>query len=416
MEYNEYTRITRIKLLLLKYGVYFEPMDLFNQLPDIDKYKTKHLKSKIISENNKVYNCEKENYIIPSEILISKDEEKSISKLRYEKNSPVTLKIKDNKIYLEYENIVQDVCIELVKKNELLSKKIPKDVLDNESTIGDYIQLIGLDRIGILFFEGCYNWMIGKPCKFCNLPHSDEYHRFIPNLNNLKNENNNYVQWWNKYKKDYLIGLEYSLKEFLNECNLEHCHIAFMAGNLISNVEMWNMAEEVLNYLKDSIEFAKYDCYLNIAPHDDIKRLEFVKKIGIKQVQYNLEVVNEETFKDACPNKMDFNEFIAKLKEAVIVLGNGNVRSNFVLGLNTLSETIDFANYMAKEGIVFDYTVFQPKRGTLYENKKSPDFDDVIKFTAELARIYKRFRFKPIFCELSSRSCVINEFYKEMKK
>lgn len=61
-----------------------------------------------------------------------------------------------------------------------------------------------------------------------------------------------------------------------------------------------------------------------------------------------------------------------------------------------------------EKGIVFDYSVFQPKKCTPYVNKVSLDFDDVIQFTLELVKIY-RYNFKPIFCSLSSRSSIVNE-------
>ena len=415
MDYNKYGNVTKTKLLLLKYGVKFEPINIFNKLKDISTYKTKLLKTKIVEKDNKVFNCEVDTTIIPSEILISKGNNISIAKLRYNENSPIVLKLINENIILEHENRKLDVHVEMVKKNLILEKKLPEKILNNGSKIDDYIQLIGIDRIGILFFEGCYNWMVGKPCKFCNLPHSDEYHKYIPNLNNLQKEEFNITQWWNKYKKDYLIGLRYSLQEFIRNNNLKHYHIAFMSGNLMSNKSMWNIAEEVIEYLGKEIEFKRYDCYLNITPHDHIDRLKKIKELGIKQVQYNLEVVNEKTFNDACPNKINFYQYIHKLKEAVTILGRGNVRSNFVFGLNTLDETIEFAKNIAAEGIVCDYTVFQPKKGTLYSNKKPPNFNDVIEFSEKLSEIYKQHEFKPIFCELSSRSCIINEIYKEQR-
>jgi len=415
MEYDKYTNITRVKILLLKYGVKFEPINIFKKIPNINEYKTKRLSLKIVNKDYSVFNGEEDNNIIASEIILSHEKNSCISKLRYDVNSPITLKVIDGNIILEYNNKRLNLNVDLVKKESLLTKKIPQNILNNNSTIGDYIQLIGIDRIGILFFDGCYNWIVGKPCKFCNLPHSDEFHKFIPNLNKLRENNFKIKEWWKSYKNEYLIGLEYSLKEFLANGNLKHYHIAFMSGNLSNSEEIWEIAEEVLIYLQNSIDFENYDCYLNIAPHDKIERLKTIQKTGIKQVQYNLEVVNEQTFQDACPNKMNFSQYIDKLKEAVTIFGKGNVRSNVVFGLNTLNETIDFAKKLAKEGIVCDYTVFQPKKGTQYENKSAPDFDEVLKFSEELALIYKENEFKPIFCELSSRSCVINEIYREIR-
>ena len=111
---------------------------------------------------------------------------------------------------------------------------------------------------------------------------------------------------------------------------------------------------------------------------------------------------------------MKFDIFLEKMLEAVKIMGKGNVRSNFVLGLDDFTETIEFARKIAEKGIVFDYSVFQPKRCTPYANKQAPDFDKVIEFTSELVKIYKNFSFKPIFFSLSSRSSIVNEMFNEL--
>lgn len=406
-------KITETKIKLLKYGVKFEPIDLFNKFYDIDKYKIKDKDFKLTHKNFTVYNSSANIIKMPSEILLSDNIRKSITKLRYNQDSPISINMKKNNIWLEYNNEKIDIEVELVKKNPILFEKLPTDVLANNSTIGEYVSVIGVDRVAILFFEGCYNWLIGKPCKFCNLPQADEMGNFKPNLNTLRNCDFDIKKWWNLYKKDYLIGLKYSLKRITEENKSNHMHIFFMSGNLSTNIDMWDIAEEVISYLAEEIDFSKYDSCLNIAPHDKLDRLYKLKKIGIKQIQYNLELINAESFSNICPGKMKFEEFLNKLKEAVQVYGRGNVRSNFVLGLNDINDTIKFAKEIANSGIVFDYTVFQPKKNTPLCNKSAPDFDSIIYFSEELANIYVENNFKPIFCSLSSRSCIINELYED---
>lgn len=413
MEEANYNKITDTKIKLLKYGIKFEPVDLFNKFYNIDKYKTKDKDFRLTNKDFTVYNSSDNIIKIPSEILLSDEKRKSITKLRYNSNSPISINIKNNDIWLEYDNKKIDIKVELVEKNPILFEKIPTDVLANNSTIGDYVSLIGIDRVAILFFEGCYNWLIGKPCKFCNLPQADEVGRFKPNLNYLKGYGFDVKKWWDFYKKDYLIGLKYSLKRILEQNNLNHMHIFFMSGNLPTNTDMWDIAEEVISYLANEVDFCQYDSCLNISPHDKLDRLYDLKKTGIRQIQYNLELINTESFADICPGKMRFEEFLNKLKEAVQIYGRGNVRSNFVLGLNDIDATIKFAKEIAYDGIVFDYTVFQPKRNTPLCNKNAPDFDNIMYFSEELANIYVENDFKPIFCSLSSRSCIINELYED---
>lgn len=85
-------------------------------------------------------------------------------------------------------------------------------------------------------------------------------------------------KWWDFYKKDYLIGLKYSLKRILEQNNLNHMHIFFMSGNLPTNTDMWDIAEEVISYLANEVDFCQYDSCLNISPHDKLDRLYDLKK------------------------------------------------------------------------------------------------------------------------------------------
>ena len=414
--YENYSNIVRMKILILKYGVKFEPLNLFNLYQGIENFKIKQRVVKPTRRNFQVYDMSSDKTIIPSEVILDDGNRRSIVKLRYSEESPITLKLNNDKLYLETNGKIEnEISITLVKNPKILSEKIPSNILNNNSTIGDYIDIVGVDRVSILFFEGCYNWLNGCPCKFCDLHPKQEDSKYRPSLNKLKDFDFDVKKWWDFYKKDYLKGLEYSLKKIIQSNFLEHIHIFFMAGNMPTNTDVWDIAEETIEYLAKTIELGNYDNYINIAPHDNIDRLIKLKKLGIRQVQYNLEVVNEKNFEETCPGKMPYKIFLNKIEEAVQIMGKGKVRSNFVLGLDNMEETINFAKNIADKGIVFDYSIFQPKKCTPYANKKSPDFDEVLAFSNELSKIYKSKDLKPIFCSLSSRSSLINELYEEEK-
>lgn len=412
-KYDLYSNVTKWKILLLKYGVKFEPLNLFNSYPSIREYKTKSRSLYVITKNFEVYDKSKDKSLIPSEIVLKDKQQKSLVKLRYSENSPIELKIIENKIYFFIDDVKQDIDVELVKKHEILNKKLKNGL----NCVGDYIDIVGIDRISILFFEGCYNWLSGKPCKFCDLHSQKEEHiTYKPTLNNLKKFDFNVMKWWNNIKKEYLENMTEALNLVLKEKNMQHKHIFFMSGNLKTNTDVWNIVEETIRYVTQKINLSEYDTYLNVAPHDKIERLLAIKEMKIKYIQYNLEIVDEENFNYTCPGKLKYKEFLYKLREAVNYYGKGYVRSNFVLGLDDMDKTLEFAKKIAKEGIVFDYSVFQPKKNTVYYNKKTPDFDEVILFTRELVNLYKRYNFKPIFCSLSSRSSIVNELYEEKVK
>lgn len=409
-KYNLYSNVTKWKILLLKYGIKFEPLNLFNSYPKICEYKTKSRSLNVVTNNFEVYDKSKDKTLIPSEVILKNGKSKSLVKLRYSESSPFKLKVFEKRLEFYFNDIKQDIDIELVKKNDVLKQKLKNDL----NCVGDYIDIVGVDRISILFFEGCYNWLSGVPCKFCDLhPQKEDHITYKPTLNKLKQFDFNTKNWWNDIKGIYLKNLLEALEIVLADTSIEHKHIFFMAGNLKTNTEVWDIVEETIEYISKKIDFSKYDTYLNVAPHDNVQRLIKLKDLKIKYIQYNLELVDEKIFNYTCPGKLKYNEFLNKLLEAVKYYGNGFVRSNFVLGLDNMEHTLDFAQKIAKEGIVFDYSVFQPKKNTPYYGKSTPDFDEVIFFTKELVKIYIQYDFKSIFCSLSSRSSVVNELYNE---
>ena len=134
--------------------------------------------------------------------------------------------------------------------------------------------------------------------------------------------------------------------------------------------------------------------------------------MGFNQVAFNLEVIGEDRFKEVCPGKasvIGYGNFVHALEEAVKVFGFGKVRSNFVLGAQPIEELLSGVKELADKGIVADYSVFSPKRGTPWENKKPPEMQEVVDFSLALANIYQEHGFKGIYCGLSSRSSVLNE-------
>ena len=153
------------------------------------------------------------------------------------------------------------------------------------------------------------------------------------------------------------------------------------------------------------------DSYLNAPPHSKQTDLISIRECGIKQIQYNMEVYGYKKYTEICPGKTDYHELIKKYMEAVDVFGRGNVRSNFVLGIQPIDELIEGVEILASIGVVSDYSIFQPKRGTKFGSMLPPSIDTVVEFTKYLADVYSRHSFKPIYCSLSSRSSIINEIY-----
>lgn len=408
--------ITNTKINLIREGVRFEPLSLFTNYPKINLFKTKRLKTNPTRIGNEVYDLTNEFNLLPAEIIIERDNNKSIVKLRYNEKSDYILRLNEKKLVeLWYMEKKVDIDIFLVKIYQILEEQTPLIINNHRTKVGDFVDIVGIDRISILLFEGCNNWNCGKACKFCDLHPKMKQDKVIRPTTNDLHKYETVKSWWNETKQLYLEGIKYSLNRILKEISFPHKHLFIMAGNLPTNRDVWEIAEEVIYDMSKYLDLNQFDSYLNISPHDNILRLKKVKKLGIKNVQYNLEIANKSLFEYTCPGKMNYDIFVGKLKEAITVFGKGNVRSNFIFGLQNKDEMLEELENLAKYGIVADYSIFQPKRKTEYSNKISPSFEDVLYFNNKLVEMYLKYKFKPIFCTLSSRSSIVNEVYNDRK-
>ena len=161
---GKFSEVTKIKMKILEEGVKFEPISLFSDVIKKVKFKNKTIFKKPISDGKEVYDYSSRNEIIPSEILLDDTKNESIVKCRYNPNSSVELRWQDDKLEIYQDNQKLKLNASLIKEYDVLGQKIDDDFL-----VEDYVDVVGMDRISLLLFEGCYNWICGKQCKFCDL-------------------------------------------------------------------------------------------------------------------------------------------------------------------------------------------------------------------------------------------------------
>lgn len=412
-KYTSLPPLARWKALILENGVRFDDPRLFNSIPDIEQYKVKKRQLKPVARDLTVYDESKDPSLIPAELIIRHAQHASIVKLGYRENSPIGIGIDDNNIVLYDDKTHEEIPLnaELVKRYQALDHKMPESIDPGQRPVSDVVDVVGLDRLSVITFDGCWNWNKGTPCRFCDLnPKSSDYGSVKAMTNLLREFDQNIDRWWGDSKDGYLKALKYGFGYLLgHEVIKPHRHLLIMSGNLPKSDKTWDIAQTVIDNLNEVEPVDQFDNYLNICPHPDIDHLKKVKATGIKQVQYNLEVVGEDVFSQMCPGKLDYNSFRNRLLEAVGVMGFGNVRSNFVLGLQPVEQLLEGVAALAEKGIVADYSIFQPKRGTPLEEYPSPTMDDIVYFTTQLVNIYRHYNFQGIYCNVSSRSSIMNE-------
>ena len=204
--------LTDCKIDLLKFGVSFSPLDLFKDV-DKNKYKMKFInKNPQLNNNFQVFDLSEDQNCLPAEILIDDKTKQSLTKLRYNELSPMKMSFDNNFIKIYKNDVELPFEFSLVEEHSILNEPIPSSITKNNFKIGDFISIVGLNRITILFYDGCYNWLCGKNCHFCDLhPKRPEDIVARPTLNNL-NIYGSVENWWNKQKNEFINCVTYSLK------------------------------------------------------------------------------------------------------------------------------------------------------------------------------------------------------------
>ena len=181
--------LAKWKILITSSGVDFSEPNQFNNYKDIENYKTKKRIVKPVAEDGRVFDLSKDFSLIPSEILISNCHSSSILKLRYQENSPYRIKVDDFgslKLFNKPDNSFIPIDLKLVEKRKYLDVLLPYKINNRYPKIEEFINILGMDRLTVLTFDGCWNWINNNSCKFCDLhPRGKNFVSATPSLNSL---------------------------------------------------------------------------------------------------------------------------------------------------------------------------------------------------------------------------------------
>lgn len=402
--------VLNVKLLILVHGLDFDFQSIKNWYPDLkSQYKVNKIR---VSDRHFISTKSEERNYIPDELILEKSKNRSVVKVYYLTNSPFLFTIRNKKFIIldKKSRKVLPVNIHLVPLLNYSKRE------DGQVAMDEFVNTVGLDKITIIPFDGCENWIYGEQCTFCGANPSRTKSTGVKlSITNLKGKfNNNYRDWWNNKRIYMKKNVTKSFKSLIKEKFKPHLHLAVMSGNILDLDFAWDIAFDLVESIKDKINLSKIDSYFNLMPPNDFKKINQCKKYGFQTICFNLECYTKKYFKKVCPGKelrYGYDKMIQALTYSVKIFGRGQVRTNFVLGSEPINLLIKGAKKLAKLGIVSDYTVFFPRPGSLWAKKKPLTPDEILLFTKKLVVIYKKYFFHPYCCALSSRSSIANEYY-----
>lgn len=394
------------KLSIIAYGVDADGNELAASIADYPMaYKTKRAKKRTSLINGKMFDTgdEKSPYVPQELILFFDNGRQSVVKFNYKHSSPIKLILSDDK---------KELKLWHSKDNWNLPVKLPRRVPSDE-----YVSVLGIDRLGIMGYHGCSGWLQKRQCLFCdNVALRQGEHTLIPNLNDLPDLDKSTIEnWLENLTPEYAERIAESCARLIPSIR-PHCHVVFMSGNLPYIDLIWKYHLNLIRRVTEKFSLDDYETYLNILPPENADSLLEAKALGIKKVVFNMEVWGND-YKSVCREKNDLLPmpvFIQRLKDAVDIFGWGNVYCGFVLGAQNIERLYEGCDNLTGMGVSCNITVFTPKPGTPWENKRTPPLTQTAEFSLYLAKKIWQHGLSPLYCRLSSRSEVVWEILEDM--
>ena len=242
--------------------------------------------------------------------------------------SPFEIAGKDNQVYLCY----YGKPLYQIEIEEDYWTKINDDTF-MRSEYKDIIY-ISSDRLRIKAINGCDLKSCGIGCKFCEVPFSKCHYSL----------------------KQIEEAIKYSTK-------FDYHHILIGGGTDISE-ESWEKIIQITSFVKRILPDKSISLMSVPAPYD---KLVSLRQAGIDDVVFNIEIYDNELAEYYMPGKRDNNYdfYYRSLENAVSVFGIGNVRTSFIVGLESTLSLMKGIKEMCKLGIIPSLSIFRSLPNTI---------------------------------------------------
>ena len=252
--------------------------------------------------------------------------------------SPFTIEaINDKLVILCDGTYISDIDIYFEQdalQNKVTSSGVPYNSIINLAT----------DRIRINPAPVCYYKRCGLACKFCNLP---------------------------EYNNIYTLS---DIKEVIDYClsYVDFRHFLIGGGTYSPSENSWEIISEIAAYIRGR---SNKDIYLMAIPQRHNNTLDILKKSGITEVAFNLEIFDREMAKEYMPGKgmISLDQYNSALQYSVSIWGNtGRVRSLLIYGFDTDEMFTTGVEELCEKGIEPIISIFRPLLGTEFEALNPP--------------------------------------------
>ena len=365
------------KLKLLIYGVQDNP-EIFKNFQDF--FKEEHY-----AYDNGNWNVDK-NRLTPSEILLPGG---IVSKLHIRPDSPLTLCIDDNKLYVKNDG-------EYLTEFTFIPRPNFWDYTTSKGTPTKKLaQLYGLNCMNINIFSGCEFHDVGKPCRFCSVKSA--------------------------VRRDDPVEIIKTPNELAEVCELatkydDFNYIIITGGSHLNTDEEFEKHIEIIKAVKDKLPWnGKIKGNVAMMPPRTRSKLKELYDNGVENPSFNMEVWPKSNFEKICPGKekyVGFDYVVESLLYLKDIYGPGKVWSNFVAGIVPIEDMKEGFKFMAEHGIVPGANIYHAEVGScIGKSLGRIDEDYVLELYRYASELYHKYDCKPFFDAGVLRNSLANEVY-----
>ena len=259
--------------------------------------------------------------------------------------SPYLISFKNRKFLLSFYN-------EPISILEIETERIIKNTHERNCLFAS------TDRLRIVPASGCQYKTDGLGCRFCEVPpFISEY-----TLNELT------------------CAAEYALT------TIKPRHI-MIGGGTVKNLANLNKILELARFIKSKIPEMEITL-MSVPPQ--IKDLNAIKKAGITDVSFNIEIFDEELAKHLMPAKSEYTRhyYLEVLTEAVKIWNSyGDVRSIVLVGLESTASLLKGINELKKIGVQPVLSVFRPMKRSALADRLPPPNDYLFNIYNDVSKL-----------------------------
>lgn len=274
---------------------------------------------------------------------------------RFTSLSPFSVKLQEGETYLCY--LEKQLCkIEVAPADLNYYKKT------RSGTSYSDICYMNYDRLRINFHSGCYFKYLKKGCQFCDVEAGNLYNQF----EDIKEV----VRMYGKKEelRHYLIG-----------------------GGSGIRAKDFTYALEIVQYIYETV---KKPVYIMTTPPKDLHILDEMKRYGVTEVAFNIEIFDRKRAVELMPGKgkITLDEYAAAFEHAVKLWGNdGQVRSALIVGLESPETFLEGVEWLCAQGVSPMLSPFRPYYNTLFENRLPEEDEEIIHLYYEAKKICDKY-------------------------